>query len=222
MSSKNFTSPKINPHKTSWDTDDWIIYTNNLELLCSLHGLKKKDFSRQVGLANAFRTDAGRPSMETIKKISEIFNKSPEWLLTYHDKLTSDVNEPEKSYDPHGGWTPRSLEDLTGLAPGYKEAFLLLLEIFESKNNLYKRAIYANLQAFSGAIKNEARMRSLEERDAERGRELAELRALIKNHAKAHAYYGEDRRSGIERRQIEGVGPAGIERRSGEDRRKTE
>jgi transcriptional regulator with XRE-family HTH domain len=212
-----FTSHKISPHKTAWENDDWLIYINNLEILCASHGLRKKDFSRRVGLANAFRTDAGRPSMETIKKISEIFDKSPEWLLTYHDKLTPDVKELKKNYDQHGGWKPRSIEELVGVPEGMGmgRALEMLTRIYLSKNQALIGAIFANLRVFCDRVDQENEIVALK-------REKAELRELIKSHAKTHSYYGEERRSGFDRRQADAGAPNGVERRSGIERRKQE
>lgn len=215
MSSKIFASRKIDPHKPTWSDSDWHIYINNLEILCRQNELKKKDFSRRVGLANAFRTDAGRPSVETLKKIAQIFGKTPEWLLTYRDKFTSDVNEPEGAYDLHGGYKPRSIEELAGVPEGLGmgRAVEMLAKIYQSKNRSVISAIFANLRVFCERVAQDDEIAALK-------RDMAELRELVKNHAKAHGYYGEDRRSGIERRQIDGIGPGNMERRSGADRRK--
>jgi transcriptional regulator with XRE-family HTH domain len=217
MSSKIFTSSKIDPLKPIWSAADWHIYINNLELLCSDNSLKKKDFSKRIGVVNAFRTSAGRPSAETIKKISEIFDVTTDWLMTYHDKLNYNIKQEGTNYDPHGGWKPRSIEQLVGLPDGHGmgRAVEMLARIYASRNENVIRAIFANLRVFCERVDQDDEIANLK-------REMAELRDLVKNHAKAHAYYGEDRRSGVDRRQTDGIGPGGIERRSGLDRRKTE
>ena len=97
---------KIDPHKPQWDDSDWIIYLNNLELLCARYGLLKKELSERAGVVNAFRKDSGRPGPETLKRIAGSFDVSVDWLLTYHDKLPGDVKEPVPDYALHGGWQP--------------------------------------------------------------------------------------------------------------------
>jgi hypothetical protein len=91
----------------------------------------------------------------------------------------------------------------------------MLARIYASRNENVIRAIFANLRVFCERVDQDDEIANLK-------REMAELRDLVKNHAKAHAYYGEDRRRGVDRRQTDGIGPGGIERRSGMDRRKTE
>lgn len=217
MSSEIFTSRKIDPHKASWDINDWHIYINNLEILCLKHDLRKKDFSRRVQLANAFRTDAGKPSSETIKRIAKIFGKTPEWLLTYREKFTQDVNEASKEYDLHGGWKPRSIEEMAGVPDGLGmgRAVEMLAKIYQSKNKPVISAIFANLRVFCERVDQEEQIKGLQH-------EVDELRQLFKNHAKVHGYYGEDRRSGDDRRKTAGPAPEGIERRSGIERRQHE
>ncbi len=141
---------KIDPHKPTWDNNDWIIYLNNLDLLCENNNLLKKELSKKAGVVNAFRTDAGRPSQETMKNIATAFNVDVDWLLTHHDRLTANVNEPAPSYAPHGGCAPDAQASL-GIAKGSEQwrAFAMLSQIYASEDQALIRAIYSNLCAFA-------------------------------------------------------------------------
>lgn len=89
--------------------------------------------------------------------------------------------------------------------PVYAEAKQMLQRIFASKKDHIIGAIHSNLKVFCERIDHE--------------NEMAEMRQVFSEFKKRHAYNGEDRRDGIERRVVEGVSPTGIERRSGKDRR---
>jgi hypothetical protein len=113
------------------------------------------------------------------------------------------------------------------------QALGLLHEIVTDEDPTFRRAILANLNAFSSAIGERRKRAEIEQRLAEaehkqkvdaaeiaRLREgLAVLRERIETHAMVHTYTDRERRNGADRRQIEGVSPTGTERRSGEDRR---
>jgi hypothetical protein len=88
----------------------------------------------------------------------------------------------------------------------------MLANIYQSKNQEVIRAINESLQVFSAAVEQALRIEALQ-------RDVDDLRALVKNHAQRHAYYGQERRSGEDRRQDSGHRPTGTERRSGDDRR---
>jgi hypothetical protein len=157
-------------------------------------------FAKELGinLTTYYRYERGdTPVSDGYLKLAEIISKK------YHFD-SQIVSEDEKLYEQHAGWKPRSIEELTGLDSRYKTAFIQLLDIFESKHDFYKRAVAANLQAASEAIK-----------------QLDESEKMLKQQAKMNAYHGVERRSGIDRRQyIDPKLKAENERRSGIDRRK--
>jgi hypothetical protein len=126
------------------------------------------------------------------------------------------VSDPELVYDKNAGWRPRSIEELTGVPKGLGmgHAVELLARIYQSKNHEVIRAIFANLQVCSKTVDQDDEIAALK-------RDVDELKVFAREHAKRNAYYGEDRRSGVERRRIIGAGPNGSERRSGADRRET-
>lgn len=131
------------------------------------------------------------------------------------DANNGQVKQQNIQYDQHGGWKPRSIEEIAGVPEGLGmgRAVEMLARIYQSKNRDVISAICANLRVFCERIDQDDELSALK-------REMEDLRALVKNHARAHAYYGEDRRSGTVRRQIVGDSPTGIERRSGGDRRR--
>lgn len=144
---------KINPFKAVWDQDDWFIYINNLELLCEDAGILKREFNKRVDMVNAFRKDAHKPSQETFDKIAAAFGKDVDWLFTYHDKLTPEVKQPEKDYDPHGGYKPDP-EKALGVMRGTPQwlAFDYLSKIYDSKDQELIEAAYRNLKTFADLV----------------------------------------------------------------------
>ena len=87
-------------------------------------------------------------------------------------------------------------------------------EVLDSQGS-YSASLAANIRSFHEAVVTERRLEKLET-------EVAELRGLVQSMARAATDTERryDRRSWNERRQVEGVSPTGVERRSGQDRRK--
>lgn len=179
--------------KDMWNESEWDIFLNNLDILRKKRGLSKGELNKRVGRWNLFRKIKKRPQRETISGICQFFGVDEEWLSTPH--LGVKDPETENISDPHN---PKSTE-------GYplESAKQMLKKIYASGDFLLINAIYSNLRAFSAATENKSRIDNLE-------LELAELKAIVQKHARA----------ATNRRQIVGVSPTGIERRSGEDRRK--
>lgn len=144
---------KIDPFKLSWDEDDWNIYINNLELLCVKNNILKREFSKRAGVVNAFRTDPQRPSPDTIDKISKEFGVETDWLFSYHDIFTPEVNQPDPAYDKHGGYKPDPEKSL-GVERGTQQwkAFELLSKIYASKDQQLIEATFRNLKTFSDLV----------------------------------------------------------------------
>lgn len=187
-------------------------YADRGEQLRALRGnIPVEQFARELGinLTTYYRYERGdTPVSDGHLKLAKIVSDKSQL-----DKRT--VSDPESGYDPHGGWQPRSIEEMAGVPKGLGmgRAVEMLASIYQSKNQDVIRAIFANLQVFSSAIEQAGQIDQLK-------RDMDELRGLVKKHAKMHAYYGQDRRSGADRRQVAGVSPTGSERRSGEDRRR--
>ena len=172
-----------------------------------------KDFAQElnINLTTYYRYERGdTPVSDGHLKLAKIISDKKQL-----DKRA--VSDPESDYNLHGGWEPRSIEEMAGVPKGLGmgRAVEMLASIYNSKNQEVIRAINANLQVFSQAVEQAGRIDQLK-------RDVDELRGLVKKHAQLHAYYGQDRRSGQERRQTPGQSPTGIERRRGEDRRKVE
>ena len=163
----------------------------NQEDVARLLGIKKNDFSNRKKRGTL---------IPLIIEWADHEKVNLEWLLRGHEADVEAVTE----FKNH---------------PDNAEPVAQLKYILDSGNEVFKRAIQANLQAFSAAISTDARIKTLEEISIKQSQQLIELRELVKEGVKRHAYYGQDRRSGADRRQVAGVSPTGIERRSGEDRR---
>lgn len=126
--------------KPEWDQLEWKIYLNNLKILCRANNLKNKEFSKIVGVENAFRTDIGRPGKGTVNIICNKFNVTEKWLSTPR-KITNGViefkiEENLKPYDENGGWRPGSIEDFCDVPHGigFIRAIDMLADIFRSKD----------------------------------------------------------------------------------------
>ncbi|MBW1730023.1 MAG: helix-turn-helix transcriptional regulator [Deltaproteobacteria bacterium] len=139
-------------NKPKWSEIEWEIYFRNLDLIRARHGLKKGEFAEKAGIRNAYRTDVNRPD-KTIFKIAKAFNVDVEWLCSDHSKEEIEAflcatNDEENAiiniYD-----NPRLRS----------HAIEMLLEVLDSGNQSLINAIIANLEAFSGAVRNEMRQR---------------------------------------------------------------
>jgi transcriptional regulator with XRE-family HTH domain len=168
------------------------------------------DFARELGinLTTYYRYERGDTQVSDGHiKLAKIVSANRQL-----DKMV--VSDPESDYDPHGGWRPRSIEELTGVPRGLGmgRAVEMLANIYQSKNQEVIRAINESLQVFSAAVEQALKIEALQ-------RDVDELRAMVAKHAQRHAYYGQERRSGEDRRREGGQSPTGVERRSGDDRR---
>jgi transcriptional regulator with XRE-family HTH domain len=154
---------------------------------------KKKDFSTielaqlieiSQGTLSGIENNVSAPRADTFQKIVLHTDLNVAWLLTGNGEMLigSEKNTAEREPD-----TAHSLLDV----------------ILESQNPVLKRAIMANLEAFSGTVKTEERLENLE-------KQVAELTWIAQQQSRA----------ATDRRQTTGIGPDGIERRSGEDRRR--
>lgn len=125
-------------------------------------------------------------------------------VVSAENKAINDLREGDESYKLHSGYKPNAEKSL-GVERGSQQwrAFEMLSKIYASADEMLINAIYSNLRAFSAAVENRSRIDHLES-------ELAGLKAIVQEHTRAST----------DRRQIAGVSPTGIERRSGEDRRK--
>lgn len=172
--------------------------------------MTQADFAEKIGFKGASivnQMESGYRSItdRTIREICNQFNVSKNWMWQgTGDVFTLSVSDPEKAYDPHGGYKGHDFSELTGLeGDAYRRAFRILLEIFESTAAAkYQRAIMTHLEVFSEAIKTEARLEQLE-------KQVAELTSIGQKQS----------RSSNDRRRTPGISPDGIEKRSGEDRR---
>lgn len=133
--------------------------------------------------------------------IHDRYGYSIAWLQTETGEMFDPAPEPGKNqiFDPMEPY---------GADPAYVEAQQMLVRIFTSKKEHIISAIHSNLKVFCERIDQE--------------NEMAEMRQVFLEFKKRHAYHGADRRSGDDRRQVDGVSPTGEERRIGKERRGAE
>jgi len=131
--------------KNNWSEGDWEIYLNNLELLRKRHFLLKKDFSKQIGVQNAFRKDLkSKPGRGTVLTICKVFGINEKWLGMPQTEVPG-IKDNEKKYDLHGDWTPRAQSrDWQILGKAH--------DILVSES-IYSMALQHNIEAFYMALK---------------------------------------------------------------------
>jgi hypothetical protein len=211
--------------KKSWGDVDWDLYLNNLDALRKRKGLSKGQFNEFLGVWNAYRkrglAKAGR---ETVLTVCQKLDVTEEWLGTEHGSDSEEVHQPKEDYAPHGGWKPRSIEEMTGVPKGLGmgKAVDLLATIYAAKDEMLIRAINANLAAFCSAV-GEKERRIEREQDLQRlEARVAELENIIAKNGPVQVYAGPERRGGGERRaNTDPAFPESQNKRNGTDRRET-
>ena len=126
------------------------------------------------------------PSDKLIRAAARHYSVPESWLRTGDGNLTDYGLQPDgrmkmvvqmdgDGYDPHGGWKPRSIEEMTGVPKGLGlgKAVDMLATIYAAKDEMLIRAINANLEAFCSAVGEK-------ERRIEREQDLERLEARVK------------------------------------------
>ena len=134
--------------KSIWSEDEWTIYFSNLDILCRRHNLKKSELAEKIGVVNAYRSGNKRVSEKTITKICQVFNVGREWIATPHG-----VAETNHKYQLHGGWTGRSIEELTGVPDGMGmgRAVEMLADIYQSNDRDLIDITFKTLKIFKNS-----------------------------------------------------------------------
>jgi len=70
-------------------------------------------------------------------------------LISGQISKNGEVKQENKLYEEHGGWKPKTMEDLAG--PKMSGAFMLLLKIYESKDKQIISAAFTTLTALARA-----------------------------------------------------------------------
>jgi len=190
-------------------------------------GLTKELFAKNIGVSvrHYYRYESGEQVVP---------QKVVDAVLRYIRDMEHAVAEPKDDYAKHGGHKP-DFEKSMGVEKSSDEwdALGLLYEIVKEGDPAYRRAIMANLVAFSTAIRERKKSAGLESEVAgmkaeqvktagemeKLRQELSELRAIVQTHAREVTYTGPERRLGPDRRIADGASPDGIEHRSGLERR---
>ena len=186
--------------------------------------MTQADFADKLGFKGASivnQMESGSRSIteRTIKEICNQFHVSKEWLWNgTGDIFTLSVSEPEPAYDLHGGYKPDP-EKALGVERGTQQwkAFELLSKIYASADQQLIGAIFSNLKSFADAAEQKRE-------NVELKRKVESLELKIDNLVVQLNQKGiirlHERRSGVDRRQVYGRSPDGIEHRSGADRRR--
>lgn len=83
-------------HKKVWSKDEYQVFVNNIKLLANQRKMTIGDLQSKIGRKNIFRKDIYRPSEKLITIISDIFNVSKEWLVTYHPPSVQQQSQEQK------------------------------------------------------------------------------------------------------------------------------
>lgn len=143
---------------------------NTQPVLAKLLGVNKNTILR-------YEKGLSAPDIVTVRKICYLTGVSLDWLVYGKGPMwLSDIQEGEaKDTHTDQAMRPEDAFDSLDMAEGIG----LLAEIYRSKDNIYIRAINANLLAFSDAVKTKAKMADMAERMQEQFAKMEEkLNAL--------------------------------------------
>jgi hypothetical protein len=179
--------------------------------------LTKEAFAKIIGVSvrHYYRYESGEKPI-------------PQWIVDAANKYIRDksqaIADPKNAFDPHGGWKPRSIEEMTGVPKGLGlgKAVDLLATIYAAKDEMLIRAINANLEAFCSAV-GEKERRIEREQDLQRLEErVKELENIISKNGPVQVYAGPERRRSTDRRVCcDQDYPEPKNQRTGSDRRET-
>lgn len=185
-------------------------------------GLSQQAFGDPIDFSQAHISDieAGKkaPSPKLVRAVCRKYGVAEQWLRNGAGEAeVKEVRQPEQPYDLHGGWEPRSIEEMAGVPRGLGmgKAVDLLGRIYATKSETLIRAAYSNLDALCRVIEDRDRG---EEELARLAARIAELEKLVA--AGGCAWGRHDRRTGQDRRVAQTPGfPPEQDRRTGTDRR---
>jgi hypothetical protein len=117
----------------------------------------------------------------------------PDGLMLLAEKMetangqSGQTGEKKLDYDLHGGWQPRSIEELAGVPEGMGmgRAVELLARIYRSKDQTLIRAIYHNLEAFAASVDVREKLDELQDDIDDLRNDNLELRATMQGLIKA-------------------------------------
>jgi transcriptional regulator with XRE-family HTH domain len=119
-----------------------------------------KDFSDAFGVAQntirKYELDKGAPGTDYVLAICDHYNINPLWVITGDGPMYRDGREalPTAPSSVHAVAAPKDQDPFDAI--GMAEGMGLLAEIYSSGDNIYIRAINANLMAFSDAVKTKS------------------------------------------------------------------
>ena len=137
------------------------IFHKNIELLRSLTKLKKGEFTKLIGIANAYRKDFDALGLKMIKGITENFQGVDDvWLSIPHPEGTKGII-----------FTPRKISELVlqykheGL-PGINHLSVMddVSYILKSKESGIITALISNVREFKRAVDTASELTSCQER----------------------------------------------------------
>ena len=146
--------------------------------------LTQKVFAEKLGVHTntVSRWERGEqvPDQEELCNILSIFNEtSPEWFLTGNGSMKKDAPTLEKVSKNENTIAAPGPEAAIFDSLGMVEGMGLLTKIYSSADQVYIRAINANLMAFSDAVENKARANDMEKRMQEMEADLAEMKSYV-------------------------------------------
>jgi len=117
--------------------------------------LTQIEFGEKISVSGEYvsQLETGKrtnPSENLIFKICEKFNVNRDWLIDGKGERDLLLKDPGTVYEPHGGWEPRTTDDLAG--PKMSRAFTLLSKIYDSENKEMIRAAFSMLNALAHEI----------------------------------------------------------------------
>jgi len=148
-------------------------------------GISRDKFALAIGVSKTtivnYEKGLRSPDFSFLSKVLE-FNPEidPTWLLTGEgDSEKKTITNVSKSV-LKDACTEESISENTSFdSLGMVEGMGMLTKIYTSADNVYIRAINANLMAFSDAVENKTKSKSLEQRVVEMEADMAEMKSYI-------------------------------------------
>ena len=153
--------------------------------LASIRGKDSRDtFATMLGVSKTtivnYEKNSRSPDALFLHKVLKAFPEiNPTWLLTGNGDRTS-MPTTNVSREPRAATIVSDLDDHAIFdSLGMVEGMGLLTKIYSSADQVYIRAINANLMAFSDAVENKARANDMEKRMQEMEADLAEMKSYV-------------------------------------------
>ena len=130
---------------------------HNLDLLRSLTGKKKGEFSEYIGVWNLYRNDIKSIGAKLLKAIEDNFSGvDKNWLMTYHESLDDGIIFTPRKNIPKNESSTLEFSESESVSDNIQtRALILTSKIMSPKHPDIAEALMKNLEAFAQAAERE-------------------------------------------------------------------